>query len=922
VPHLSLADKERSIVLAGVRTHNLKSIDLELPLCRLIVVTGPSGAGKSSLAFDTLYAEGQRRYIETFSTYSRQFLARMDRPPADRITGIPPAIAAGGGSRLSRDHTVGSITEVRDALALLFARAGRVLCMRCGQEVTPASPTSVSRAIDALGEGTSYEIAFPVELQAGDDAQAVEAALKSRGFTRTRQHGQTLGVIVDRLVRGKDPARRRLDSIETAFDNGAGRCVLIAGVSEQTFARGWRCSNCGTSHLEPRPSLFHDRGAEGACPVCEGLGQTMEIDFGQLVAAPAKTIKDGALATSSVPFLRRFHAELLAAATKLSIPLDMPFRSLEPQVLAKLEHGGPDHGFTGIKGFLGHLEHRAHQPRVRAFLNRVRRMRVCPACHGTRLRPEALAVKIEQHNVASLSALSISDARSFLARNSAQLQAPGVSAILAQLESRLGFLSELGLDYLALDRPAATLSTGERKRVDLTKTLATGLVNTLYVLDEPTTGLHPSETGRLTAALKRLRDQRNTLLVVEHDPELIGAADHIVDLGPGAGAAGGQVLYSGPLAGFWQAGQSATSDYASGRRVVPAAPSRRKPAKGLVRLGGACGNNLQSIDVTFPLGVLCVVTGVSGAGKSTLVEQTLYPALRAHVLGEQIVAAPYRELAIKSEIADVVFLDQSPLPRAARSNPATHVGAFGEIRSTFAATHEAELRSYDAGRFSFNVEGGRCNTCQGRGFLAIDMQFLPDVIVRCSECQGTRYRPEVLEVTYRGKNIAEVLDLTAREAFSFFRNRPKVQARLRALLDMGLDYLRLGQPVSTLSGGEAQRLKLAGFLAKSLKALRRQAAPAHTVFLLDEPSAGLHPLDILKLLEVLNALVDRGQSLIVIEHNPEIMKNADWIVDLGPGAGAQGGQVVAAGTPEEVAQSSSPTGKVLARTLAAARPTV
>jgi excinuclease ABC subunit A len=921
----------RSISLRGVRAHNLKAIDLDLPLYRLIVITGVSGAGKSSLAFDTLYAEGQRRYVESFSPYSRQLFAKLDKPDADLIAGIPPAIAVGRPhGRHSTRSTIGTITEVHDSLGLLFARAGQVVCRSCGQLVVPASPASVSLALEAWPAGTRYEIGFPLELRALTDRAALLRSLRAEGFTRIRVDRQTvalddpnlslpdLGVvegIVDRLVRGNDPPERRADSIETAFAKGMGRCRIIVAGESQTYVRSWQCSRCGTDHLQPQPNLFHYNNALGACPVCEGSGRTMELDLSRIVPDPAKTIRAGALAPWSTPPFRGFLDELLAALPSPGIPVDVPFQSLSSQELERLKEGAPGSGFTGLKGFLEGLERHSHKLHNRALLSRWRRYELCSGCQGARLRPEALAVKIEGIDIAALSSMTIRNARSFVRSLKTLRQQPAAAGALAQIESRLGYLEDIGLGYLSLDRSARSLSGGELQRVTLTKALGSGLVNTLYVLDEPTVGLHPSEVGRLIAVLHHLRDQGNTLVVVEHDHDLIRSSDQVVDLGPGAGAAGGQVLYSGPLAGFSEAAGSATSDYLNGRKRLAVPVQRRPLTERAVRLTGASGNNLKSIDVAFPLGVFCVVTGVSGSGKSTLVEGTLYPALRHQIAKEPATALPFRELKVLGEVSDVVFLDQSPLARSARSNPATHLNAFHEIRRTFAATHEANLRNYDAGRFSFNVEGGRCNACQGNGFLTIDMQFLPDVMVRCPECLGTRYRPEILEVTYRGRTIAEVLELTAREAFVFFRHRPKIQSRLRPMLELGLDYLRLGQPVSTLSGGEAQRLKLAGFLARTQAALYRPGATAHTIFLLDLPTSGLHPVDIIKLLEVQSALVERGHSLIVIEHSPEVMVRADWIVDLGPGAGDLGGQVVAEGTPEDLSRSKSPTGQVIAQAL-------
>jgi excinuclease ABC subunit A len=922
----------RSIELRGLRTHNLKGVDLDLPLGKLIVVTGVSGAGKSSLALDTLYAEGQRRYVETFSPYTRQFLAKLDKPDADRIEGIPPAIAIGQThGRQSGRSTVGTITEVHDALGLLFAQTGKVICRNCGHLVEPASPASVSQAIEAWPDGTRYEIAFPIEVRPETDRDALVRSLSAQGFTRLRVNGQAAllddrgldlpsdGVIegiVDRLVRGKDPAQRRADSIETAFEKGMGRCRVIAGDDARTYVRGWRCAHCGTDHIEPQPNLFRYNSPLGACPVCEGFGRMIDLDLGRIVPDRSRTIRQGAIAPWSTPTYQGHLQELVGAAGELGIPVDVPFDRLTDAQVGRLLDGVPGSGFGGLKAFFADLERKAYKSRIRRFLSSWRRYQPCPACRGARLRPEALAVKIEGYDIAGLSAVTIREARRFVGGLAALPRQTAAPSILAQIESRLGYLAQIGLVYLTLDRPVQTLSAGEFQRVSMTKILGSGLVNTLYVLDEPTLGFHPGEVGKLIEILQNLRDHGNTLVAVEHDHDVIRSADHVVDLGPGAGASGGNIVYSGPVAGLSQVDGSATGDFLA-RRKHAALPGPRRSVKRLsIRLLGARGNNLKSIDVTFPLGLLTVVTGVSGSGKTTLVEETLYPALRHHLSRDSALAAAYSELIVTGEVADAVFLDQSRLSRSARSNPVTHLKAFDEIRKTFAATHEAHLRNYDAGRFSFNVDGGRCNECQGHGYLSIDMQFLPDVMVRCPECKGTRYRPEILEVAYRGKSIADVLDLTAREAFGFFRNRPKVQARLRPMLDIGLDYLTLGQPVSTLSGGEAQRLKLAGFLARSTAALNRPGAAPPTVFLLDEPTTGLHPLDIVKLLETLNALIDRGHSVIVIDHSTELMVAADWIIDLGPGAGDEGGQVVAQGAPELVAASGTLTGQVLALALA------
>jgi excinuclease ABC subunit A len=923
------------IRLRHVRTHNLKEIDLDLPLGRLIAVTGISGAGKSSLAFDTLYAEGQRRYVETFSAYARQFLEPLEKPDAERIESIPPAIAvAAREARPAARSTVGTIAEVHEYLALLYARAGQVCCMRCGHTVAPATPLSVSRAVEELPAGTRYEIGFPLEILPGTDTEALAQSLLEDGMTRVRagervetltpdglvlhdarEGNRTVDAIVDRLVRGKDAPERRLDSIETAFARGLGRCRLIVDDSARTFMRGWRCSVCGTDHIEPQVNLFRYQSPMGACPRCEGLGQVIDLDLDQVVPDRSKSIREGAIAPWNTPAYRGLLADFLHQSSSLGIPVNLPFERLVADHVRLLLDGAPDAGFSGLRGFFERLERGDHRAPVQAFLNQWRHKKPCPECHGARLRPEALAVRFEGFSIARLLALTIGEVSKVIASWPGGKEGSVAPPIIEQVQKRLDYLGQVGLEYLSLDRAARTLSSGELRRVMMAQTLGSGLINTLYVLDEPTIGLHPHDAGRLIAVLDRLRDAGNTLVVVEHEHSLIRAADHVVDLGPGAGEAGGQVLYSGPLESFVEASGSLTSDFLSGRKRVEISSARRQPSMGSLTLRGARGHNLQSIDVSFPLGVLCVIAGVSGAGKSTLVEQTLYPALRKKLFRESLPTAPFTELIVPGQIEDAVFLDQSPIGRSGRSNPVTYLKAFDEIRRTFAATHDAKLRNYGAGMFSFNVEGGRCSRCKGDGHLTIDMHFLPDVMMRCPDCRGTRYRPEVLEITYRGRNIAEVLDLTAREAFVFFRHRRKIQARLRSLMDIGLDYLRLGQPAATLSGGEAQRLRLASFLGGSTAALNRTGDTSHTVFILDEPTAGLHPFDMLRLLDALNALVDRGHSVLVIEHSPEVMICADWIIELGPGAGAEGGRIVAQGTPEDVAKSGTLTGQVLAEAL-------
>jgi len=925
-----MADDTRGIRLRGVRVHNLRGIDLDVPLHRLVAFSGVSGSGKSSLAFDTLYAEGQRRYVETFSAYIRQFLERLDKPDADLIDGIPPAIAVAQrtGGRRSGRSTVGTVSEVHDHLALLYARLGRVTCAGCGLPVEPADPSSVVRAIEGLPEGSRYLVAYPLDVRPDSDLAGLAEALVEDGFTRVRVGGQVIrlggaplpdpgeggvDVVVDRLTRGSEASGRRLDSIETALAKGLGRARVIVEGDEGpglTFFRKRRCPACGIDHADPDPRLFRYNSPLGACPTCEGYGSVVDLDLARIVPDPSKSLRGGAIAPWTTPSHEGELADLLARAPRLGLPVDVPFSELTADQVNAIVEGA--RGFRGLRGFFARLEAKSYKMHVRVFLSRWRGYRPCPDCRGARLRPEALAVKVGGLDVAALTRLTIRDARAFLAGVAASEGSNEVGRkVLAQAGGRLDALERIGLDYLTLDRQARTLSGGEARRLALASALGSGLVNTLYVLDEPSVGLHPRDVGRLIATLAGLRDAGNSVVVVEHDESILRAADWLVDIGPGAGDAGGRVLYVGPPEGVVDAPGSATGAAFAGRLLGPI-PGARRTAKGRLTLTAAGGHNLRSIDVAFPLGVLCVVTGVSGSGKSTLVEDTLFPALAKVLRSESLPSSPYRDVAGFEGLSDVVLIDQSPIGRTSRSNPVTYLKAFDEIRKAFAATHEAKTRDFGPGKFSFNVEGGRCGVCEGAGDLTVDMQFLADVRMRCPECRGTRYRPEVLEVKFRDRSIAEVLDLTVREAFGFFRNHPKVQARLRPLSDVGLDYLRLGQPATTLSGGEAQRLKLAGFLASSPAAMTRAARGPKTLFLLDEPTTGLHPKDVAKLLETLTRLLDLGHSLVLVEHAPAILRAADWIIDLGPEAGDGGGLVVAEGTPEEVARSGTHTGRALA----------
>ena len=929
-----MADDKRAIELRGVRVHNLKGVDLDLPLGKLVAFSGVSGSGKSSLAFDTLYAEGQRRYVETFSAYTRQFLERLDKPDADRIDGIPPAIAVAQrtGGRRSGRSTVASVAEIHDHFALLYARLGKVTCLICGRPVEPSSPALVVRAVEDFPEKTRYLVAYPLDVRPDSDLEGLADALRADGLGRVRVNGQVVrieagpipeptdgagvDVVVDRLTRGSEAGSRRLDSIETAFARGLGRCRIIAEAdgSSQTFYRKRRCGGCGTDYADPDPRLFRPNSPLGACPTCQGFGSVVDLDLDKIIPDRSKSIRAGTIATWNTPSHADELANLITRGPGFGIPVDVAYEDLTDAQRDLLVEGNGK-TWRGLRGFFKRLEAKSYKMHVRIFLSRWRGYRPCPDCHGARLKPQALAVKVGGMDVAALSALSIGAAREFLAglaKTEAEGDNPVGRRVLDQARARIEALAQIGLDYLALDRPARTLSAGEARRLALATALGSGLVNTLYVLDEPSVGLHPRDVGRLVTTLEGLRDAGNSVVVVEHEEAILRAADWLVDVGPGAGDAGGRILYEGPPLGAGDVPESATGAFLTGRARVPIPDQRRiAGAKGWIKLRGASGNNLRGLDVDFPLGVLCVITGVSGAGKSTLIEETLYPALAKALRDEVVPGLPSAGVSGYETLSDVVLIDQAPIGRTSRSNPVTYLKAFDEIRKLFAATHEAKTRNFSASKFSFNVEGGRCGVCEGAGDLTVDMQFLADVRMRCPECHGSRYRAEVLEVRFREKTIADVLELTAREAFSFFRNQPKALAKLRPMMDVGLDYLRLGQPATTLSGGEAQRLKLASFLASTPSAMTRAARGPKTLFLLDEPTTGLHPADIAKLLETLTRLLDLGHSLILVEHAADILRSADWIIDLGPEAGDRGGEIVAVGTPETVSQTATHTGNAL-----------
>ena len=936
-----------TIRLRGVAVHNLKQVDLDLPHRQWIAFCGVSGSGKTSLALDTLYAEGQRRYVESFSTYTRQFLEQLDKPAAESIEGIPPSVAVTrkNVSRSSR-ATVGSATQVNEHLQLLFARIGEVICYKCGQRVERDSAESAADELMRLPAGTRLMLGFTSER--GKERNAVEwlSDLAALGYRRcvladrteevTPALAERLGdvreidVVVDRLTVQAESATRLRDSLENSLEAGRGAAVAWVAVLDKhdqisgaaalqiddrpwhrrTFSRRLRCETCGIQYPDVEPQLLNYNNPLGACPTCEGFGNVIDVDMARVVPNPEKSIREGAIAPWNTPAYAHELEELLALAPSYCIPVDVPFSDLSEEHIRLIREGVPEQKFGGMAGFFDWLERRKYKMHVRVFLSRWRSYYPCQACGGARLKPEALSVRIAGRNIAEVFALRVVDSLAWLQGLPLSDWQRHVGQLLVdQVASRLGYLERVGVGHLAIERPLRTLSGGEAQRVALTAALGSNLTGMLYVLDEPSAGLHPADLPRLVGSVRGLRDRGNTVAVVEHEPSLIMAADHVVEMGPGAGEFGGKVIFEGSPAAMLDSPESRTGDWIAGRRLGADRAERRPRSHGWLRLVGARGNNLKNVTVEFPLGVLCVVTGVSGAGKSTLVQQTLFPAVAQRLRLETDKPADFDDVLGVGQIEDALRVDQSPIGRTTRSNPVTYVKAFDPIRALFAESTEAKARSFKAGHFSFNAEEGRCEACQGDGFKQIDMRFMADVYMRCPECHGARYRREVLEVKYRGLSIAEVLDLSVREAFNFFRGHKKILARLKCLIDVGLDYLRLGQPANTLSGGESQRLKLANYVS----AARR----GRTLFVLDEPTTGLHPSDVMQLIDCFDSLVIMGHSLIVVEHNLQMMRAADHIIDLGPGPAEEGGRVVAEGTPEKVAANpASITGRYLAEELA------
>ncbi len=939
------------LVIRGAREHNLQDVSLDLPRDRLIVFTGLSGSGKSSLAFDTIYAEGQRRYVESLSSYARQFLGQMDKPDVDFIEGLSPAISIDqkSASRNPRS-TVGTITEVYDYLRLLYARIGKPHCPQCGQPVARQTPQQIVDRVMELPEDTRFQVLAPiVKGRKGEFAVLLDDMAK-QGFARARVDGttveladrtgvalaryeqHTIEVVVDRLVR-RDGIRQRLtESIETALGLTGGTAEVLVvdrdGTEQEaiTFSQHLACAGCGISFEEPAPRNFSFNSPYGACPVCVGLGTRFEVDPELVVPDPSLSPAGGALAPWAGARSEYFTGLVNGIAELGGFDVTTPWSKLKPKDRKLLLYGsatkqvevryrnrfGRSRSYrTHYEGIVPWLQRRhgeAESDFSREQIEQYMREVACPACGGARLKPESLAVMVGDRNIYELCNLSITRAVDAIAGLTLTERDHLIAdRVLKEIRERMQFLLDVGLDYLSLARSAGTLSGGEAQRIRLASQIGSGLVGVLYVLDEPSIGLHQRDNQRLIQTLVRLRDLGNTVIVVEHDEETIRTADHVVDIGPGAGEHGGQIIHSGPVkgkAGLLENRASLTGQYLSGRRTIPV-PDRRRPGTGdAVVVRGAREHNLADVDVAFPLGCLVAVTGVSGSGKSTLVNDILLRSLAHQLHRAKAVPGLHRRVEGIEHVDKVVDVDQAPIGRTPRSNPATYTGLFDHVRRLFSQTPEARVRGYQPGRFSFNVRGGRCEACAGDGTIKIEMHFLPDVYVPCEVCGGARYNRDTLEVTFRGKSVAEVLDLSCEEALGFFANQPPIARHLQTLVDVGLGYVRLGQPAPTLSGGEAQRVKLASELSRR--------PTGHTFYVLDEPTTGLHFEDVRRLLEVLSRLVDHGNTVVVIEHNLDVVKSADWIVDLGPEGGDRGGRVVAEGTPEQVAKTpGSHTGEVL-----------
>ncbi len=918
-----------TIEVRGARTHNLKNISFSLPVNKLTVVTGVSGSGKSSLAFDTIYAEGQRRYVESLSAYARQFLERMDKPDVDEIVGIAPAIAVRQkNSTRNPRSTVATQTEIYDYLRLLFARIGQTFCHVCGREVRKDSPESAAdEVLETLEAGTRFYVLFPITTFFNSAAKkqnptAVLMSLLGHGFSRLLRDGEMVElqkpedfsfndfentfVLVDRLKADKEIKQRLVDSLEICFRESGAAVVSTAGENPPTlnFSEKFICKYDGTIYEEPEPRLFSFNSPFGACPVCQGFGNSIDIDFDLIVPNQMLSLAGGAIAPFQRPQYDWAQKELMRFAGNGEIPIDVPFADLSDwQKKAVLEGAS---GWRGVRGFFKWLETKKYKLHVRVFLSKYRGYTLCPECHGGRLRQEARDVKVAGRNLPEIVALSIKNAAEFFETLELSEEREQIAEkLLLEIRRRIKFMIDVGLDYLSLDRLASTLSGGEAQRIQLATNLGSLLVGTLYVLDEPSIGLHPRDNTRLVKILENLRDIGNTVLVVEHDEEMMRSADHILDIGLYAGELGGNLVFAGDFLGLIQDGMSLTAKYLRGDLEIKIPSKRREvDTKRQLEIVGAREHNLKNVDVEIPLDMLVCVTGVSGSGKSTLIHDVIYAGLKKKRGEWKDQVGLVREIKGAGLIDDVILVDQSPIGRTPRSNPVTYIKAYDAIREVFAGTNAAKAKGFTASHFSFNVPGGRCETCQGSGTVTVEMQFLADVELTCEDCRGTRFRAEILDAKYKGKSIAEVLQLTVREAIFFFKDVSKLVNKIKVLEEVGLGYLRLGQSATTLSGGEAQRVKLAAHLAQKTK--------SKTLFIFDEPTTGLHFDDINKLLAAFRALIDNGGSLLVIEHNLDVIKTADWVIDLGPEGGIGGGEIVAVGTPEKiVANEKSHTGKYL-----------
>ncbi|HQE65867.1 MAG TPA: excinuclease ABC subunit UvrA, partial [Bacillota bacterium] len=934
------------IIIKGAREHNLKNIDVEIPRDKFVVITGLSGSGKSSLAFDTIYAEGQRRYVESLSAYARQFLGQMEKPDLDYIEGLSPAISIDQKTTNRNPRsTVGTVTEIYDYLRLLYARIGTPHCHVCGKEISQQTVDQMVDYINSLEPGTRIQLLAPVIQGKKGEHQKLLEEIKKSGYVRARIDGEiadlneeikleknkkhTIEVIVDRIIVKEGANKRLTDSLETVLKLSGGTVLLdIIGKEERLFSQNFACVECGISIEDPAPRMFSFNSPFGKCPVCDGLGELRRIDPDLVIPDKTKSVMEGAIEPwKNLDESSWYYNVFYAAAKHYGFSLDTPICDLDEKAVQILLYGnggekikvkyqreyGSGEVMMAFEGVVNNLERRYLETKsnymryeIENFMSSV----PCPECKGARLKKESLAVTVGGLSIAELCSMSVYKIMEFL-RNLKLTEKQKIISklVLKELHERLEFLVTVGLEYLTLSRAAGTLSGGEAQRIRLATQIGSSLVGVLYILDEPSIGLHQRDNGKLLKALRNLTDLGNTLLVVEHDEETMHAADYIIDMGPGAGVHGGEIVAAGSLDTILACEESVTGQYLSGKKQIPIPQERRKPNGKWIEIKGARENNLKDLDVNIPLGVFTCITGVSGSGKSTLINEILYKELSHRLYGSKLRAGEHKWIKGIEHIDKVIDIDQSPIGRTPRSNPATYTGAFDIIREVFAATPEAKMKGYNNGRFSFNVKGGRCEACKGDGIIKIEMQFLPDVYVPCEVCKGKRYNRETLEVRYKGRNISEVLNMTVEDALEFFKNIPRVQKKLQTLFDVGLGYIKLGQPSTELSGGEAQRIKLAYELSKR--------STGKTVYILDEPTTGLHIADIHKLLGILDRLVDTGNSIIVIEHNLDVIKRADYIIDLGPEGGDRGGTIIAQGTPEEICKvDASYTGQFLKKILA------